>query len=162
MTQGDINFDKAMGHVRRLYEALQRFDVLAAKALSLKLTELRCVNILGAGELTPSEIGQKLGLTSGSVTALVDRLEAKRIVKREGRHDRRSVAVSLLPEFRAEAQKVFAILGAQIRKELKRQRQTESDELISALSSVANGVWVAADTVEKLPRPRKRKTKGAQ
>jgi len=47
-----------------------------------------------AGELTPGQLAERLCLTSGAVTALLDRLERLGWAKREPHpHDRRSVIV---------------------------------------------------------------------
>jgi DNA-binding MarR family transcriptional regulator len=50
--------------------------------------------------LTPGQLGARLAITSGSVTKLVDRLEARRLVKRirKPHADRRSVTVVATPE----------------------------------------------------------------
>ena len=51
---------------------------------------------MSTGGRRASEIGQALGLTSGSVTALVDRLEAAKLVKRSvSEADRRAILVEL-------------------------------------------------------------------
>jgi DNA-binding MarR family transcriptional regulator len=49
--------------------------------------------------LTPGQLGARLAITSGSVTKLVDRLEARRLVRRVRRPhtDRRSVTVVATP-----------------------------------------------------------------
>jgi DNA-binding MarR family transcriptional regulator len=100
---------------RRLYEAMYRFDVRAAEALGLHVTDLRCVNALEEGPLTAGEIGTRLALTSGSVTALVNRLVdagfAERVVDPK---DRRRALVALTPRFRSEADRIYARLGRAI------------------------------------------------
>ncbi|WP_299960875.1 MarR family transcriptional regulator [uncultured Roseobacter sp.] len=108
-----------MMDIRRLYESLQKFDMIAADALGLNLTDLRGVNILGDGPLTPKEIGQRLGLTSGSVTTLIDRLERVNAVDRQPVNDRRSIHVVLKPEFCDRARDVYRHLGESIANEMK-------------------------------------------
>jgi DNA-binding MarR family transcriptional regulator len=58
-------------------------------------------HLAGSDGLTPTELGQRLGLSSGGVTVLVDRLERAGHVERH-RHpqDRRKRILSLTPEAR--------------------------------------------------------------
>ena len=71
-----------------------------AEALHLHLTDQECLDLLDWAEpLTAGEIAAHLGLTSGAVTGLVDRLEAGGWVRRErDATDRRRVFVHLSPE----------------------------------------------------------------
>ncbi len=57
--------------------------------------------LLHVGPLRPSELGEKLALTSGSVTAVLDRLEARGLVSRtHNPADGRSFIVELTPSGR--------------------------------------------------------------
>jgi DNA-binding MarR family transcriptional regulator len=83
---------------RRLHAAIDGLDQAAADLLGVSRTDLRCLNLLEHGPLSPSRIAAALGITAGSVTALVDRLEAKGLVKRARTPgDRRGVLVSATP-----------------------------------------------------------------
>jgi DNA-binding MarR family transcriptional regulator len=137
---------RAMAEVRQLYAAMQRFDLLAAKALGVNLTDLRCINVLRDGELTPSEIGARLGLTSGSVTALVDRLELLGAVRRTRQADRRSVGVQLCSDFRGRAMDVYGELGDSIARKLKAAR-LPADAVRECLEALVAGVDQAAEAV---------------
>lgn len=67
-------------------------DVAALRALDAAAGDGVAVNTLGA----------QLGLSSGATTALVDRLEAHELVRRDrDPHDRRKVLVTLTPQARA-------------------------------------------------------------
>lgn len=88
-----------MMDIRQLYEGLQKFDMLAAAELGVNLTDLRAINIPGDGPLTPKEIAQRLSLTSGSITTLIDRLEKVDAVDRQRVDDRRSIHVVLKQAF---------------------------------------------------------------
>lgn len=91
---------------RRLHAAIDALDQAAADMLDVSRSDLRCLNLLEHGPLTPKRIGWALVLTSGSVTALVDRLERKGLVERaRDASDRRGVLVSATP-------KAFATVGA--------------------------------------------------
>jgi DNA-binding MarR family transcriptional regulator len=74
-----------------------RFDLAVARAHDLSMAEVRAIDHIQAeGELTPRELGERLSLTSGAVTAVVDRLERGGWVARSPHpRDRRSVVVRM-------------------------------------------------------------------
>src|SRR5687767_9379055 len=62
--------------LRRFVLERRRFHVHLALRLGVTRTEFDALDELREGSgLTPGELGERLSLTSGSVTALVDRLE---------------------------------------------------------------------------------------
>ena len=62
--------------VQAYQSAVDDYDREMARLLGVNETDLRCLELLiGGGELSPSELGVRLGLTTGSVTAMLDRLE---------------------------------------------------------------------------------------
>lgn len=80
---------------RRLHAAIDALDQRAADLLGISRGDLRCLNLLENGPVSPKLIGQALGLTSGSVTALVDRLQRRGYVERQpDPKDRRGVYVA--------------------------------------------------------------------
>ncbi|MEU7893390.1 MarR family transcriptional regulator [Nonomuraea sp. NPDC049152] len=59
-----------------LQAAVDAYDEAAAAVLGVNRTDLRCLELLSKhGELTPSRLGPALGLATGSVTAMLDRLQ---------------------------------------------------------------------------------------
>ncbi|MBA2293811.1 MAG: MarR family transcriptional regulator [Actinobacteria bacterium] len=59
------------------------FDALAAEQLGVSLTDLRCLDIVESrGGLTAGELATASGLTTGAVTAVVDRLERAGLARR--------------------------------------------------------------------------------
>ncbi len=94
---------------RRLHAAIDLLDQRAADSLGVSRTDLRCLNLLEHGPLPPARIGAALSLTSGGVTALLDRLEVRGFVARaRNPEDRRGVLVELQPI-------VFETVGATYR-----------------------------------------------
>ncbi len=62
------------------------FDALAAEKLGLSLTDLRCLDLVQAtGGMTAGELATSSGLTTGAVTAVIDRLERAGYVRSESR-----------------------------------------------------------------------------
>lgn len=94
---------------RAIHSVLDRIDDAMERSLGINRSDLRCLNLLEHGPLTPTEIGRRLDLTSGSVTALIDRLVERELVSRmPAPKDRRSTAIELRPM-------AFAHLGARYR-----------------------------------------------
>ncbi len=97
--------DDIIGSCRRLHAAIDRLDELVARTAGISRSDLRCLNLLEFGPLPASAIARQLNLATGSVTALVDRLEAKGLVNRmRAEDDRRVVTIQATP-------KVFEIVG---------------------------------------------------
>jgi DNA-binding MarR family transcriptional regulator len=79
---------------RELHTAIDRLDAAVADSIGVSRNDLRCLNLLENGPLSSKAIGTALGLTSGSMTALIDRLEKKGLVRRIADPlDRRGVMV---------------------------------------------------------------------
>ena len=83
------------GATRRLDIAMSRLNVALAREIGVSVPELLALEHLSGGSgLGPSELARRLQLTSGSVTALVDRLEASgKVVRAPHPSDRRRVVV---------------------------------------------------------------------
>ena len=77
------------------------FAAAMARRTGLGLSEMAALEHLqhSHGGLTPTELGRRLSLSSGAITALVDRLERDgRVERRPNPADRRSSVVLPLPE----------------------------------------------------------------
>ncbi|MFI6320935.1 MarR family winged helix-turn-helix transcriptional regulator [Nonomuraea sp. NPDC050556] len=97
--------------------AVNDYDEAVARALGINRTDLRCLEILtGRESATPSVLGPALGLTTGSVTAMLDRLEKLGYLTRSpDPDDRRKVVVRITEEVREDTwgfYKAFAEEGA--------------------------------------------------
>lgn len=108
-TGKDLKFE-AMMAARDNGIASMMFRNTMAKKFGLTLTESVCLTLLGVkGSSTPKELSRFTGLTSGSVTTMLDRL-AKRgfIVRKANTSDRRGVLIELTDKYNHEAQKMVA------------------------------------------------------
>ncbi|MFF9622230.1 MarR family winged helix-turn-helix transcriptional regulator [Streptomyces griseosporeus] len=105
-----------LGGVSRRYMASYAlFNQAVADHLGLHPTDLQCLNLLTleAGPVTTGRIAELTGLTTGSATRLVDRLERAGYVRRErDAADRRKVLVVAVPEKVAEFGRMWDRLGA--------------------------------------------------
>jgi DNA-binding MarR family transcriptional regulator len=70
-----------------------------AEQVGLHVTDLQCINILDLlGPLKPGQLAELMGLSTGGVTVVLDRLEKARYVRRQPNpRDRRSVLVQAVP-----------------------------------------------------------------
>ncbi len=97
--------DELAGASRRYMAAYALFNQALADHLRLHPTDLQCLNLLSleTGPVTTGRVAELTGLTTGSATRLVDRLERVGYVTRErDAEDRRRVLVTLVPERLAE------------------------------------------------------------
>jgi DNA-binding MarR family transcriptional regulator len=125
---------------RRLYEAIYRFDTIAAAELGIHLSDLRCVNALEKGPLGAGAIGERLGLTSGSVTALISRLEkAGFVVKTRSVDDARQIEVQLHPSFYQKADAIYARLGQSLSMQFDDLNPAEIEQAIVVIDRLTAG-----------------------
>ena len=83
--------------VRRAGSVLQLLGAASADKIGINVTDLNCLNILAlSGQLTAGELARATGLTTASITGVLDRLEEAGFVHRErDAQDRRRVVVHL-------------------------------------------------------------------
>lgn len=92
--------DAAVSAMRELILAAESYRAAASSRLGLSPTDSQAVSyLLARGPLGQNELATALGLTTGSVTPLVDRLERNGIARRTPHPtDRRRIIVELSPE----------------------------------------------------------------
>jgi DNA-binding MarR family transcriptional regulator len=83
--------------LRRTGALMQLMGTAAADKIGINATDLNCLNILSfSGHMTAGELARATGLTTASITGVVDRLEEAGFVTRErDPHDRRRVVVRI-------------------------------------------------------------------
>ncbi len=96
------------------------FENLAADRLGVNRTDLHCLNAIeNAAGLSAGELAAAVGLTSGAVTGVVDRLERAGFARRVADpDDRRRVKIEVTPEFYARAAPIWGPLAAEWEKSL--------------------------------------------
>jgi DNA-binding MarR family transcriptional regulator len=94
---------------RRVRVQMGFFEQAVAERLGLNRTDLHVVTLLhDAGSMTAGEIAQATNLTTGAITAVIDRLEKSGYAQRERDPvDRRRVVVKLRLERRRQIAQVF-------------------------------------------------------
>ena len=83
--------------VRRAGSVMQLLGAASAERIGINVTDLNCLNILAlGGHMTAGDLARITGLTTASITGVLDRLEEAGFVRRErDPHDRRRVIVRL-------------------------------------------------------------------
>jgi DNA-binding transcriptional ArsR family regulator len=83
--------------VRRAGSVMQLLGAASADRIGINVTDLNCLNILAlGGRMTAGDLARRTGLTTASITGVLDRLEEAGFVRRErDPDDRRRVIVRL-------------------------------------------------------------------
>jgi DNA-binding MarR family transcriptional regulator len=125
----------------RLGEAIERyqasvddFDRETARVLGVNETDLRCLEILiqEVQDATPRLLADRLNLTTGSVTTMLDRLERMHYVERDPHPtDRRKVIVHATAEATARAHDLIGPLVAEGRDWLLSRYSAEELALVT-------------------------------
>ena len=94
---------------RRLQSIAMLYAMATADALHMNPSDLLCLGILGStGPITAGQLADIIGLSTGAVTGLVDRLERLDLVRRErDEQDRRRVVLHLNADRTEELDKAF-------------------------------------------------------
>ena len=128
--------EQALGAALRTYQrSVDAFDEAAAIHLGVNRTDMRCLDVLlEQGQVTPGYLADALGLTSGSVTAMLDRLEKLGYVERSpDMTDRRRIEVRPTARSIAVARKLWGPLVEEGGRVLARRSKAELELLIEVL-----------------------------
>jgi len=115
-----INEMQFLGQMASTETAL--FHQKAAELFGLSITDMKAIStLMQEGPMTAGQIANRLSLTTGAVTSVIDRLEAVKAVKRHSDpKDRRKVIVKVIPEnFDKEGGKVYESMGRSFAKLLQ-------------------------------------------
>jgi DNA-binding MarR family transcriptional regulator len=111
------------------------FDEAAATYAGLNRTDTRVIDIVErAGRITAGELGAQARLTSGAVTAVVDRLEKAGLVRRvRDTVDRRRVMVEITPQVGVLMGPVFGPVAEEAYRNMREYSDEEFELLIEFL-----------------------------
>jgi DNA-binding MarR family transcriptional regulator len=135
--------------VREFQRAVDQGDDEIARLLQLNRTDLRCLDLLlQRGPSAPSRLSVELGLTTGSVTAMLDRMEkAGYITRTPDPSDRRKVIVQATPEIAAQAIEAMTPL---MEDSAKSMAHYKVDDLKLLVDFFTNAIAVQARHVVRL------------
>lgn len=126
--------DRLGAAVQDYQAAVDDFDREVARLLGINTTDARCLEILiqEPSGLTPRELADRLGLTTGSATTMLDRLEKVGYVTRSAHpSDRRKLLVHVTATARERAFELIGPLVDDGRRTLLSRYSAEQLELIT-------------------------------
>ena len=114
------------------------FDEAAATFAGINRTDFRCLDILDrGGQMTAGQLATSARLTSGAITAVVDRLEATGLVHRvRDPADRRRVLIEVVPDL---LQRSLPIYGPIIEEGVATMARYSDEELETILDFMDRG-----------------------
>lgn len=100
--------------IRGNQTAVHQMDEAAHRALGINATDGRCLDIVDRrGTISAGQLASEAGLTTGAVTAVLDRLEKRELVRRVADpDDRRRTLVEVTEKQRREAGRLYFPLKA--------------------------------------------------
>jgi DNA-binding MarR family transcriptional regulator len=118
--------------VRANQRATDEVDEIGARFFGINRTDSKCVDILDQhGSMSAGELARESRLTSGAITAVIDRLERAGIARRVADpSDRRRVLVELTPETRASIQQFMGPIGDRAAKSMGHYTDEQLELLI--------------------------------
>lgn len=123
----------------RVVKATQEFGISSVlfrnaigRKLGLNITDIGCLNYLFIkGTSTPTELAHYTGLTTGSATTMLDRLEKLNLItRRPNPHDRRGLII----EIRQEARETIGPMVAGTQSAQRQLLDSYSDKELSAIA----------------------------
>ena len=147
--------------MRTLDASLDLLDHAAAASFGIGRTDLRAMELVSRqGPAACSQLAAQLHVTSGSVTALIDRMErAGYFLRRSDPGDRRKVLVHLTPTGREREQQTFEPLAkdsiAMLRSYSDRDLTLIGDFLRQARALVEHATTQIGVAPHKARRPRR-------
>ncbi|HVW47354.1 MAG TPA: MarR family transcriptional regulator, partial [Solirubrobacterales bacterium] len=107
--------------------ATDKMDEAGGRALGVNRTDGRCLDLIDqAGRISAGELAAQAGLTSGAMTAVVDRLEDKGYVRRvPDPADRRRVLLEATDEMRRRAWELWGAISERAMPELTKLTTSE-------------------------------------
>jgi MarR family 2-MHQ and catechol resistance regulon transcriptional repressor len=133
-------------------QAVQQNSVRSVSALGLGLSDFAVLEVLlHKGPQPVNVIGEKVFLTSGSITAAIDRLESRKLVRRDvDPNDLRCRIVELTAKGRTLIERAFRQHAADIEETMVVLKPRERAELVRLLKKL--GMWAALRLEEEEAR----------
>lgn len=125
------------------------FRNIASEIMGLNASDMECLILLKhKGMSTPSELSRYAGISSGSTTAMIDRLEKKNFIKRiPNPEDRRSVKVVLTDE---ATRKISSLLSSVTKSQESHISSYSHEELDTLLRFFSNSISIWEEERSKL------------
>ena len=143
--------EQTLEEIRALDGELDLMDQAIADRLGMNRTDAQCMDLISRlGPMTAGELADRVGLTAGAITAVLDRLERGQWIRRErDPADRRRVIVNGSQAEHAKMQPIFTALRKSTREVLGRYSKEQLDLIGDFLRRTAA---VAAQHRQRLRR----------
>jgi DNA-binding MarR family transcriptional regulator len=127
---------------RKLSTATIMFHQAVADRLGLNITDHKCLDlVLLHGPMTAGALAAATGMTTGAITAAVDRLERAGFVRRvDDPKDRRKVVVQAVPKRLNEVGQFFEPLVAFLEELVSRYDDTELAAIVDFMTRSCDGL----------------------
>ncbi|MGO9195863.1 MAG: MarR family transcriptional regulator [Acidimicrobiales bacterium] len=122
-----------------------------AEAIGLNATDFFCLNLLElAGPLTAGHLAERTGLTTGSTTRMIDRLEQAGFVRRErDQTDRRQVVVVVTGDRQEEIDSVLEPVRRRMYAVFQRYDAEQARVLLDYFAHAAPALLAAIEELQK-------------
>ncbi|WP_350274580.1 MarR family transcriptional regulator [Kribbella sp. HUAS MG21] len=139
----------------RYVSAAVRYQIAVADQLGMPVTDLHAIGaLLELGPAGARQLADLMGLTTGAVTRLVDRLERAGYVRREpDPTDRRRIVIHVVPERVADIAKYYASMDERWQRQLTSYTNAELAFLIDFLHLGREHALVETSTLRTSGRP---------
>ncbi|GAA3039213.1 MarR family winged helix-turn-helix transcriptional regulator [Streptosporangium longisporum] len=110
----------AFAEIPQFVSATTLFQHAVADQLGVPVNDLHCLNLVSSGRaVTPTQLAEYMGMTTGAVTKMLDRMQEQRLIRREhDPRDRRRVVVVQLPDRLAEIAEFYRPMAAFLQERL--------------------------------------------
>jgi DNA-binding MarR family transcriptional regulator len=119
--------DQVLAALRALSTEIDLLDHVAADRYGLNPTDMRSLDVVGQlGPLSPTELARRVGLTTGGITTVIDRLERAGYVRRVADpRDRRRLLIEPTARTAERDREVFGELARMTLESLEGYSPTE-------------------------------------
>ena len=140
---------------RLMAQQMVRFYDAVADQLGLHVTDLACLSTLrDRRRATAGELATELGLSSGAVTRVIDRLDRRGFVRRlPDPSDGRRVIVELRPESEVSVAGLFASQAAEITESVAGRSEPELRLLLDYVRERTEVARNEADRLRRIGKP---------
>jgi len=127
------------------------FRNAVARKLGLNVTDWECLSLLSInGVSKPTELARYTGLTSGSMTAMLDRLEKAQFIRRKTNpEDRRSVLIEITKKWTETAEPLVRGVQQAHAELIASYSDEELETIVDFLTRFTNNVTEHTQMIEK-------------
>lgn len=138
MTVDDQQINRMLWELWALTAEDDLLDQAAASYLGLNHTDTQCMGVLiNMGPLPAGELAERIGVTSGTLTTVVDRLEALNFAARiADPTDRRRVLITATEEGEKRSYEIFRTVREQISELLADYDDDTTEQILNFLQQV--------------------------